>query len=102
MSDMKIPSIGLTSPTNTASIQSGITTGAANNVTGLDFKQTLESLSDMQNTSDNLISQLAAGENVDIHQVMIANEQTDISFRVAMAIRDQLVNTYREVMRMAV
>jgi flagellar hook-basal body complex protein FliE len=49
-----------------------------------------------------LIEQLAAGENVDIHQVMIASEQTDINFRIALAIRDKLVESYREVMRMAV
>jgi flagellar hook-basal body complex protein FliE len=29
-------------------------------------------------------------------------EQTDIQFRVAMAIRDKLVDAYREVMRMQV
>jgi flagellar hook-basal body complex protein FliE len=39
---------------------------------------------------------------VELHQVMIAAEETDINFRVAMAIRDRLVEAYREVTRMAV
>lgn len=66
------------------------------------FSQALDSLSQSQATSDDLLRQLAAGENVDLHQVMIASEQTDIGFRVAMAMRDKLVEAYHEVMRMAV
>lgn len=69
---------------------------------GLSFNETLDSLSNSQTYSDNLIQQLAGGEDVDIHQVMIAAEQTDVNFRVALAIRDRLVDAYKEVMRMNV
>jgi flagellar hook-basal body complex protein FliE len=69
---------------------------------GLSFSQALESLSQTQNESDALVQSLAAGEDVDLHQVMIASEETDINFRIAVAIRDRLVEAYREVMRMAV
>ncbi|MBI5712076.1 MAG: flagellar hook-basal body complex protein FliE [Chloroflexi bacterium] len=48
------------------------------------------------------IQKLAAGENVDLHQVLIAAEQTDIAFRVALSMRDKLVEAYQEVMRMQV
>lgn len=66
------------------------------------FGDMLDRLSEAQNNSDALIRQLAAGEEVDIHQVMISAEETDIQFRVALAIRDKLVEAYREVMRMNV
>jgi len=66
------------------------------------FSDMLNRLSDSQNNTDALIRQLAAGEEVDIHQVMISAEETDIQFRVALAIRDKLVEAYREVMRMNV
>lgn len=66
------------------------------------FSQMLDSLSQAQNESDSLLAKLAAGEEVELHQVMIATEQTDISFRVAMAIRDKLVSAYQETMRMNV
>jgi flagellar hook-basal body complex protein FliE len=75
--------------------------GAAKQI-GTTFERALQSLSQTQADSDMLIEKLAAGENVDIHQVMIASEQTDINFRIALAIRDKLVESYREVMRMAV
>jgi flagellar hook-basal body complex protein FliE len=73
-----------------------------NKTTGPSFGQMLDSLNQTQNDSDALIQKLAAGEEVDLHQVMIATEQADISMRVALAIRDKLVESYREVMRMTV
>ncbi|MBP7690316.1 MAG: flagellar hook-basal body complex protein FliE [Anaerolineales bacterium] len=66
------------------------------------FSQALDSLNASANSSDALIQKLAAGENVDLHQVMIASTETDIRFRVAMAMRDKLVDAYHEVMRMQV
>jgi flagellar hook-basal body complex protein FliE len=68
----------------------------------LSFSELLDNLSNTQHTSDDLIQKLASGENVDLHQVMIAVEQTDVSFKVAMAIRDKLLEAYRDVMRMNV
>jgi flagellar hook-basal body complex protein FliE len=70
--------------------------------TGETFQSYLDTLSETQNNSDALLKKLAAGEDVDLHNVMLATEQTDISFRVAMAIRDRLVDAYRETMRMSV
>lgn len=69
---------------------------------GATLNNALEGLSQMQMTSDQAIQKLAAGENVDLHQVMIAAEETDIAFRVALSMRDKLVEAYQEVMRMQV
>jgi len=66
------------------------------------FGQLLENLSETQQNSDNLVQRMAAGEDVDIHDVMIASEETEINFRIALGIRDRLVEAYREVMRMGV
>jgi len=86
----------IATPAKTGSVQSAVEN------TGNSFSQVLNSLNDSQQNADSLVSQLAAGGNVDISQVMLANEENDVNFRVTMAIRDQLVNAYREVMRMAV
>lgn len=76
-------------------------TNAANQVSK-SFGDYLDDLSDMENHSDDLLKRLAAGEDVDLHQIMIATTETEVSFRVAMSIRDKLVEAYKEVMRMAV
>ncbi|MEI8131615.1 MAG: flagellar hook-basal body complex protein FliE [Leptolinea sp.] len=69
---------------------------------GKSFDSMLTNLSQTQNYSDNLMTKLAAGEEVDLHQVMISADQTDISFKVAMGIRDKLVDAYKEISRMNV
>ena len=66
------------------------------------FSNMLKNLESTQETSDTLLQQLSAGENVDLSQLMIATEQTDISFKTAMAIRDRVVEAYKEIMRMTV
>jgi len=69
---------------------------------GESFGTILDSLNESQLSSDNLVQKLASGGDVDLHQVTIASEENDVNFRVAMAIRDKLVEAYREVMRMSV
>lgn len=98
-------------PVTLAKVQSpqalSATSGAQKATDGVPgFGQTLDTalgnLSQMQINSDQAMQKLAAGENVDLHQVMIATEQTDIAFRVALSLRDKLVEAYQEVMRMQV
>ncbi len=69
---------------------------------GETFSDILKNLSKMEQTSDDMMQQLAAGEDVDLAQLMIATEQTDVSFKVAMSIRDKLVDAYQTIMRMNV
>jgi len=70
--------------------------------TGKSFQEALDSLSRGEHNSDQLLQRMASGEDINIHQAVAAAEETDINFRVAMAIRDRLVDAYREVMRMTV
>jgi len=64
------------------------------------FESILNSLNASQTESDNLVQKLSLGENVDLHQVMIGMEQNSVNFQVVLAMRDKLVDSYREVMRM--
>jgi flagellar hook-basal body complex protein FliE len=78
------------------------TTASSTNSIGNTFENVLSSLNDSQQNADNLLTKLASGENVEVADVMIAQTENDVNFRVAMAIRDKLVDAYREVMRMSV
>jgi len=66
------------------------------------FQDMLASLNQSQQNSDALMQQLAQGDNVDLHTVMIGLEENNVNFNVAMGIRDRLVDAYREIMRMQV
>ncbi len=101
---MNVPGISLPlTPPGVSGTQPGAKpAGQVDNSSSISFDKVLKGLTESQNNSDDLLKKLSAGENVDLHNVMIATEQTDLNFRVAMAIRDRLVESYREVMRMNV
>jgi flagellar hook-basal body complex protein FliE len=66
------------------------------------FEDMLNSLNQSQQNSDSLVQQLSQGDDVDLHTVMIAMEENNVNFNVALGIRDKLVDAYREIMRMQV
>lgn len=66
------------------------------------FQDTLKRLAASQQETDQAIEKLIAGEPVDMHEVMISVEKTDLSFRLALQLRNKLVKAYDEVMRMQV
>ena len=69
---------------------------------GKTFQELLDGLSETENTSDTLMEKFAAGEDVDLHELLIAMEKTDINFQLAINVRDKLVSAYQEIMRMQV
>ena len=69
---------------------------------GDSFADVLQSLTESQQETDSLTAQLSSGEDIDVHTVMLAMTENDINFRVAMAIRNKLVDAYHEVTRMSI
>jgi flagellar hook-basal body complex protein FliE len=73
---------------------------------GASFKDVLsgflDEVNDLQLNMDETVKKFAAGEIKDVHQVMIAAEEADISFQLMMRIRSKLLKAYDEVMKMQV
>ena len=61
--------------------------------------QALQSLSNLQNSADAQAANLAAGKNVNLVDSVLAMEQTSLSFKLAMQVRDKVVEAYQDVMR---
>jgi flagellar hook-basal body complex protein FliE len=76
--------------------------GSVGDASSPDFANLLRDLADLGGESDRAIEQFIAGEQVDLHQVMISVEKTEIAFRLALQLRNKLVDAYREIMRMQV
>lgn len=64
------------------------------------LKDALNKVNEAQNTSDQFTKKLAMGENVDLHQVMIAAEKASVSLTATLEIRNKVIEAYQEVMRM--
>ena len=69
---------------------------------GSTLKQAVSSLQQLGNQADSASMSLAKGDPIDIHEVMIANEQASLGFSMAVQVRNKLVDAYSEVMRMSV
>jgi flagellar hook-basal body complex protein FliE len=95
---LNTPSVG-TTPTAPAG------TAAAGNAAG-GFGQALtdaiSSLSDSQNAADDASVRMAAGDPIDLHEVMLARETASLQFQLAVQVRNKLVEAYQDVMRMQV
>ncbi len=69
---------------------------------GTVLKSSLDEVNRLQVKADAAISALATGENVSLHETMIAMEQADVSFRLMMEVRNKIVEAYQEILRVQV
>lgn len=77
-------------------------TGAATEDFGQMLGDAINNLAKTENTANTAINKLAAGEDIELHQVMLAMQEADIAFQVALQTRNKLVDAYQEIMRMQV
>ena|SRR5260370_41664522 len=100
---MPISSIGSGLPPLSPKLPS---TGGAGSAPGADFgstlKQAVGALQQLGHQADSSSLALAKGDPIDIHEVMIANEQASLGFSMALQVRNKLVDAYTEIMRMSV
>ncbi|WP_338452045.1 flagellar hook-basal body complex protein FliE [Niallia oryzisoli] len=66
------------------------------------LKDSIEKVNQAQIESDKLTEKLAKGQDVDLHQVMIASQKASISLQLTLEIRNKAVEAYQEMMRMQV
>lgn len=69
---------------------------------GAVFQAGVQALNATQIKADTLADQMAAGEDVELHDVMIATQEADIALRLATQLRTQALEAYREIMRMPI
>lgn len=89
---LRTPPIGQTTPKDSGATES--------------FQQTLQNVVDglnqLQAEADTSSARLAAGEAVELHEVLLAQEKASMSFQLAMQVRNKVVEAYQEIMRMQV
>lgn len=64
--------------------------------------EALDSVSRSQAEADLAVEQLQTGESRNLHEVMIAMEKADISLKLAVQMRNKVLEAYQEIMRMQV
>ncbi|MFB9987638.1 flagellar hook-basal body complex protein FliE [Bacillus benzoevorans] len=66
------------------------------------LKDSIEKVNQTQIESDKLTEKLISGQEVDLHQVMIAAQKASITTQLTLEIRNKAVEAYQEMMRMQV
>ncbi|MGG0718837.1 flagellar hook-basal body complex protein FliE [Robertmurraya massiliosenegalensis] len=103
MNNISFPNVSKVLPINNNEVKtSSLTPYEAQKSFASVLKQSIEKVNEAQVQSDVMTEKLAKGENVDLHQVMIASQKASVTLQATMEIRNKVVEAYQEVMRMQV
>ena len=64
------------------------------------LKGSLNKVNALQKDADHAIHDLVVTNEKDVHQTMIAMEKADVSFKLLMKVRNKIISSYEEIMRM--
>jgi flagellar hook-basal body complex protein FliE len=60
----------------------------------------LNEVNQLNADANEAVENLAAGNQKDIHQTMIALEKADVAFQLLMQVRNKIISAYETIMRM--
>ncbi len=66
------------------------------------MSELVKDVDNIHKTAEKATEMLVTGELEDVHQVVVAMEEAQISFRLMMQVRNKMVEAYKEVMKMQV
>jgi flagellar hook-basal body complex protein FliE len=66
------------------------------------LKNAIGSVNEMQKSADKAMQNLATGKTDNVAEVMIAAEQADLALKLMVQVRNKIIDTYQEVMKMQV
>lgn len=66
------------------------------------LKDSINQVNEAGIESNEMTNKLVKGENVDLHNVMIAAEKSNIMLQTTMEIRNKVIDAYQEMMRMQI
>ncbi|HEY1718578.1 MAG TPA: flagellar hook-basal body complex protein FliE [Verrucomicrobiae bacterium] len=64
--------------------------------------QMVSDVNGKQNISAQAVSALQSGQTVPLHQAVIAMEEANVSFQLMVEVRNRLLDSYQEIMRMQI
>lgn len=76
--------------------------GSGKDVFGEMLGNLVQGVNEKQAVSKDTVNALLAGQNVPLHQAMIAMEEASVSFQLMVEVRNKLLESYQELMRMQV
>ncbi len=69
---------------------------------GETIKDAVNAVSELQNEADTLVQKVAAGDPVNVHEVMLAMQKASLAMQMTVQVRNKVVEAYQEIMRMQI
>lgn len=97
-----LPKVDILSPVSAKGLveEPGASRAAAD--FGVMFRKALDALARTEENYNELSQKVVTGQPVDVHQVMIAAQEMNIAFQLALTLRNKVIEAYQEIMRMQV
>ncbi|MCQ6280204.1 flagellar hook-basal body complex protein FliE [Bacillus sp. EB600] len=102
MANVSFPSVQQIFTTNNNSVSNSTTSFEPKKSFASVLKDSIDQVNNSQNEADNMTTKLVNGENVDLHQVMIAQQKANITLQATLEVRNKVIEAYQEMMRMQV
>ena len=99
---MAMPPVGASGSVGSIQAFGGTPAKPAGSATALDFSAGLDQVLDATGTANELGQQLATGELNDLHEFTAAAARASIALEMTVAVRNQALSAYQEIMRMQV
>jgi flagellar hook-basal body complex protein FliE len=97
-----LPGLSAGSISELASVASRPTTGDGGSSFAATIAKVIDESQGMQKRMDQDINDLVTGKADSVHQVVLNVAEADLMFRMLMEVRDRLISSYQEVMRMQI
>lgn len=97
----KIDAPGMSAPTKSAQSLAGSDATKAGGFSSL-FEQLVDTVDTKQSEANQVTRQVLLGQNDQLHQSVIAMQEASVAFSMMVEVRNKLVESYQELMRMPV
>ena len=77
-------------------------TSSVNDSFGAFLEAKLQETNKLQQVADETVAAVATGRSNNLHEMMIALDRADISFRMMTQVRNKAIDAYTEIMRMPI
>ena len=96
-----LPATGIEMPSELGTTQ-GITSAQPADSFASMLGNMVSDVNAQQNISAQAVSALQSGQTVPLHQAVIAMEEANVSFQLMVEVRNRLLDSYQEIMRMQI
>jgi len=69
---------------------------------GEQLQSAIREVDQLQSQRDDMVREMVRGEQIEVHEIMTAAEEAQLAFELMLEVRNKLLESYQEIMRMQV